>query len=346
MAEGVALHLLAALKHLLNDAGGVGAFADEHADAALPVHDGLQPRALGLDVHRDFGHINRIDRLAFRPEVQPGNEVQPVQPLAIGAGGRGGQPAAVPPHDLVDQQRARARGRLVDDVLEEDRALLGGGERAERLAHRNDVVVDRLRHADDGQRITVVPEIAREVGGGGRRVVAADRVEDGDLVPRQLVGGDLQRMLAFLDEAALHGVGDVGELHAAVPDRRAAVLVEGACPGARLLRDLDRLAHEKPAVAAEIADDLDLRGELRVAQDQLGHRRGEAGGEAAGGQHGDFVLGHRRSGLPRQSAQILGSDAEIKPARSFRFNAGRRRRPRRRGAPRKQRLPPARPAVA
>ena len=79
-------------------------------------------------------------------------------------------------------QRARAGGRLVDDVLEEDRALLGGGQRAERLADRHDVVVDGLRQADDGQLVAVVGEIFREVGGGGGSVVAADRMEDGDAV--------------------------------------------------------------------------------------------------------------------------------------------------------------------
>ncbi len=235
-----------------------------------------------------------------------------VQPFAIGAGGGGGQPAAVAAHHFVDQERAWGSRRLVHDILEEDRPLFGGRQRAERLADRHDVIIHRLRHADDGQRVAVVLQVAGEVGGGGGGVVAADRVEDRDLVAFELLRRHLQRVLTLLDETALHGVGDIGELYPAVPDRRAAVLVEYPRSGARFPGDRDGFAQQQAAIAAEIADHLDVRRLLRIALDQLGDGRGEAGGKATGGQHGDFVLGHRRSGLPRQSAQILGSDAEIK----------------------------------
>ena len=65
MAEGVALHLLAARSISSTMPAGVGAFADEDADAALPVHDGLQPRALRLDVDGKLRHVDRVDRLAL-----------------------------------------------------------------------------------------------------------------------------------------------------------------------------------------------------------------------------------------------------------------------------------------
>ena len=42
----------------------------------------------------------------------------------------------------------------------------------------------------------------------------------------ELLGGDLERVLALLDQAALHAVGDVGELDAAVADGAAAVAVQ------------------------------------------------------------------------------------------------------------------------
>ena len=133
----------------------------------------------------------RVDRLSLRLQIERRQKFRASARLVIGARGRGGEPAAVPPHHLVDQKRARARGRLVDDVLEKDRALFGGGHRAHRLADRHDVVVDRFRQPDDGQRVAVVAEIFREVGGGGDGVVAADRVEDGDAVGGELLGGDL-----------------------------------------------------------------------------------------------------------------------------------------------------------
>ena len=68
------------------------------------------------------------------------------------------------------------------DVLEEDRALLGGGPRAERLADRDDVVVDRLGQTDDRERVVVLREVRGQIGGGGVGVVATDGVQDGDAV--------------------------------------------------------------------------------------------------------------------------------------------------------------------
>ena len=108
---------------------------------------------------------------------------------------------------------------LGDDVAGEERALLGGGPGAERLLDRDDVVVDRLGQADDGQLVAVAAQVRREVGGGAVGVVAADRVQDVDPVAAQLFGGDVQRVLALLDQAALDAVRDVGELDPAVADR-------------------------------------------------------------------------------------------------------------------------------
>ena len=114
---------------------------------------------------------------------------------AVGAGRRGGEPAAVAAHDLVDDQHARVGVVLGDDVAAKQRALLGGGPGAERLPDRDDVVVDRLGQADDGELVVVLGQIGGEVGGRGVGVVAADGVEDVDAVVGELVGGDVQRVL-------------------------------------------------------------------------------------------------------------------------------------------------------
>jgi len=42
-----------------------------------------------------------------------------------------------------------------DDVAGVERALLGGGPGAERLANRDDVIVDRLGQPDDAEFIAV-----------------------------------------------------------------------------------------------------------------------------------------------------------------------------------------------
>jgi hypothetical protein len=92
---------------------------------------------------------------------------------------------------------------LGDDVLREDRRLLGRGPGAQGLPDRDDVVVDGLGQADHGELVVVLVQVGREVGGGGVGVVAADGVQDVDAVGGELLGRDLQRVLALLDQAAL-----------------------------------------------------------------------------------------------------------------------------------------------
>ena len=183
---------------------------------------------------------------------------------------------------------------FVDDVLEEDGALLGGGQRAERLADRNDVVVDRLRQADDGQVVAVVAEIGGKVGRRGVGVVAADGVEDGDAVLGELLGRDLRAGFSpsltrprFTQSATLVSLTrllPIGEPPCAVQDMRAG----------RALSAVTAIESpsSRPVIAAEIADELDLGRDVGVALDQRGHRRGKAGRKPTGGQHCDFVLRH------------------------------------------------------
>ena len=107
----------------------------------------------------------------------------------------------------------------------------------------------------------------------------------------QLLGRHLQRVLAFLHQAALHAVGDVGELHAAVADAASRRCACSTCGAARATSGVtgDGVALQQALVAVPVADDLDLGRQLGVALDQAADGRGQAGREAAGGEHGDFV---------------------------------------------------------
>ena len=158
---------------------------------------------------------------------------------------------------------------LLDDVHEELRALLGRRPGAERLLDRIDVVVDRLGKPDDDKRIVVGGEVRSEIGRGGVGVVAANGVKDVNAVLYELVGRDLERILALLDEAALDAVLYVRELHAAVANRGATVLRQDK----RVLADFRRhghgLAFEEPHVAVDVADHLDIRRLLGVFVDQV-----------------------------------------------------------------------------
>jgi len=56
------------------------------------------------------------------------------------------------------------------------------------------------------QLVIVFLQVRREVGGRGVGVVTAHGVEDVDAVLGELLGRDVERVLAFLHEAALHAV--------------------------------------------------------------------------------------------------------------------------------------------
>lgn len=161
------------------------------------------------------------------------------------------------------------RGRLlVADIVEEMRANFGGRPCAERLADRYDVIVDSLRQADDGQIVAVGGEVGCKVGGRGVGVVAADRVENGNAVIGKAFGGDPQRILAFLDQAALDAVGGIGELDAAIADRRAAIAVQQRRLFAHLAGDLEAVADEHTPVARLVGDDIEIGRDVAVAFDE------------------------------------------------------------------------------
>ena len=72
-------------------------------------------------------------------------------------------------------------------------------------------------------------------------------------------------ILALLDEAALHAVGDIGELDAAVADRRAAMRMQDIGSGADCRRDGERFALQEARIAVEIADHLRRPAPIRCS---------------------------------------------------------------------------------
>ena len=155
VAEGIALHVLALGLELGHDFGHAGAFADEDRDGVILVHHRVEAGGLLLHVDVHLGDVDRVDVLVLPVEVELGQELEVVQPVAPGAGRGGGEPAAVPAHDFVDDQLARGGGLLVDHVFEEHGAVFGRRPGAQRLADRHHVIVDGLGQADDGELIAV-----------------------------------------------------------------------------------------------------------------------------------------------------------------------------------------------
>ena len=201
-------------------------------------------------------------------------------------GGRG-EPAAVAAHHLVDDEHPRVRRVLGDDVAGVQGALLGGGPRAERLPDRHHVVVDGLGEPDHRELVVVAAQVRREVGGGAVGVVAADRVQDVDTVAAQLLGSHVQRVLPGLDEASLDAVIDVGELDPAVADRAAPERVQPSGSRPHLVGHLHGIAGEQAGIPVAVGDDPHVRRDLGVPLDQAADGGGEAGREAACGEHGN-----------------------------------------------------------
>ena len=135
----------------------------------------------------------------------------------------------------------------------------------------------------------VRPEKRGEVGGGGVGVIASDGVQHVHAVLDQLVGGDLLRVLSFLDESALHAIFHVSELDAAVADGAAAVLHQRLPILAHRGGHLEALALQQAHVAVHIAEDLYLRRLARVGFDQVADGGAQAGRQTAGRQNANFL---------------------------------------------------------
>ena len=180
----------------------------------------------GHEVDLRLRHVHGVDvEILLRP-AERRHEVRllGLEHAAIVDARERREPAAVAAHHLVDHEGTGRGAVLLDDVPEILGALLRRRVGAEGLLDRIHIVIDGLGQTDHRQLVAVLREIGGEISGGGVRVVATDGVQHVHAVLHQLVGSDLERILARLDQTALHAVLDVRELHAAVADRAAAVL--------------------------------------------------------------------------------------------------------------------------
>ena len=74
--------------------------------------------------------------------------------------------------------------------------LRNGALEAEATAHEHQVVVDRLRDADDGDLEPATQDLRRDVARAAQRPVAADAEEDVDVHPLERVDHHVGRLLA------------------------------------------------------------------------------------------------------------------------------------------------------
>ena len=237
----------------------------DHHDRRVP---GLEPV---LDVAADLLDVER----ALRDEDHVG---------AAGQARVQRDPARVAAHHLDDERPVMALGRRVQavDRLHGD---VHRGVEAEREVGRAEVVVDRLRHADDGDALAVQPR------GDAEGVLAAD---DDQRVHAEAA----QVVLDPLDPAAA-GPGLLERVGPRRAEDRAAARQDAAHRG-----DVERhrVRLERPAPAVAEPDELEP-----VFLDPLAHHRADDGVQpgavATTGQHS-----HSHRAKPsRPSAPCNGS---------------------------------------
>ena len=198
-----------------------------------------------------------------------------------GDAGVGGDPAAVAAHHLDDHHPVVALGRRVQAVDGVGGDLHGGVE-AERHVGADDVVVDRLGHADDRHAVL-------------RRTACRRRVSEP--LPPITMSASRPRSA----NVAATSSTPVGRVERAAP----LGAEHGAAPRQRAAHRLDRQRHRPPLAHAvpgvEEADELVAVDALALAHD--GADDGvQAGAVAATGEHADAHGAERTSAAARPAA--------------------------------------------
>ena len=109
MAERIARDLFPGLLHCRDDLAHAGALGDEQIDGVVLVHDRPQPPGFLGDIERPLRNKDGVDVPARGGIVEPFGELRLAHPLVMRERGGGGEPAAVAPHDLVDDEHSRVR---------------------------------------------------------------------------------------------------------------------------------------------------------------------------------------------------------------------------------------------
>ena len=283
MPEGVAGHFLALGLEFGDNGLHTRAFGNEEVYGIDLVHHGAQARGLGGEVHRHFRDKDAVNVEAGAIQTEGRQPFTMVEHPAVGLRRGGGEPPAVAPHHLVDDEHAGIGIILGDHVPKITGPLFGGRPGTQGLPDRIDIVIDRLGQPYYRETIIVLGQERGQIRGRSVGVVPPDGMQHVDPVLDELVCRDLLRILAFFDQAALEAILEVGQLHAAIADGRAAKAVQHMRPGPNLRCDRVAVAQQQALVASAIADDLDTGVDLTVPFNQPARGGTQAGREPARG---------------------------------------------------------------
>ena len=120
------------------------AFRDGDDGVRLHLHPLLQRGEKGVELERHLGDEREVHVLARDRRA------------------RGDEPR-VAAHEFHEPDPARHAARLGVRAIEHARRFLDGAEKSERARDEADVVVDRLRHADDRERVAAFARFLVEI---------------------------------------------------------------------------------------------------------------------------------------------------------------------------------------
>jgi hypothetical protein len=241
-----------------------------------PLGDDDQAVALAL---QDALHVLQ-DLLLVEGDLGEEDQVRGVVGVVAALRERGarGDPAGAPAHDLDDRDQVALAHRLVvaRDLADGHREVLDHAAVARAVVRAGEVVVDRLRDADDAQLIALLLRQLGDLVGRVLGVVAADVEEIADVVGLEDLDDALEVLLLL-------------ELVAARAERRARRVAERPDLLLRLGRQVHHVLLEDAEDAVQAA--VDLLDRLMV--ERLGHDAGQArvndGGGAARLTHQDVT---------------------------------------------------------
>ena len=135
------------------------AFRDGDDSVRFDPHPLLQRGEKGVELERHLGDEREVHVLARDRRA-------------------GGDEPRVAAHEFHEPDPARHAARLGVRAIEHARRFLDGAEKSERARDEADVVVDRLRHADDRERVAAFARFLEKIVPAALRAIAADGEED------------------------------------------------------------------------------------------------------------------------------------------------------------------------
>ena len=192
------------------------AFRDGDDGVRFREHPLLQRGKKSLELERHLGDEREVHVLARDSRAR-------------------GDEARVAAHEFHEPDAAGHAARFGVRAIEHARGFFDGAEESERARDEANVVVDRLRHADDGERVAAPARFLVEIVRAALRAIAADGEEDVYAARDEIIHGpaDVHRSARRAEDRAALLMNAIDELRRDLHRFRAARRIESAVAAAK-----------------------------------------------------------------------------------------------------------------